>query len=239
MRRGAWRSGVAAALSLAGVPAAAGPPFLTDDPQPTDTRHWEIYTFASGTGTAGRFDATTGLDLNYGALPGVQLTATLPVDLGAPVAFGDAEAGIKYRFVRREKAGFAMAIFPRAILPTAPSPTPRRIAFLLPVWAQQDLGPWSIFGGGGLTLAPGAGNRNYWQAALAVTRALDDRLLLGAEVFHRGSDAIDGRPYTALNFGAIRKLGGPFALLLSGGPGIGPGRDAGRFNVYAALQTVF
>ena len=30
------------ALLLA-TPAWAGPPFLTDDPEPTDLHHWEIY----------------------------------------------------------------------------------------------------------------------------------------------------------------------------------------------------
>ena len=31
-------------LSLAAAtPAWAGPPFLTDDPEPTETGHWEIY----------------------------------------------------------------------------------------------------------------------------------------------------------------------------------------------------
>ena len=41
-----------AALVLAGVaaPAVAGPPYLTDDPVPTDTSHWEIYAFTGGEG---------------------------------------------------------------------------------------------------------------------------------------------------------------------------------------------
>ena len=36
-----------AALALAGSATAAfaGPPYLTDDPIPTDTGHWEIYAF--------------------------------------------------------------------------------------------------------------------------------------------------------------------------------------------------
>ena len=32
-------------------PAVAGPPYVSDDPEPTDYKHWEIYTFSSGTAT--------------------------------------------------------------------------------------------------------------------------------------------------------------------------------------------
>src|SRR5438270_5724696 len=47
-----------AALALASLafPAAAGPPYLTDDPVPTDLGRWEIYGFASGEGHGSDFD---------------------------------------------------------------------------------------------------------------------------------------------------------------------------------------
>ena len=52
MKPGYW----VAALALASLafPAAAGPPYLTDDPVPTDLGRWEIYGFASGEGHAAR-----------------------------------------------------------------------------------------------------------------------------------------------------------------------------------------
>ena len=34
-------------------PAAAGPPYVADDPEPTDYKHFEIYTFNGGTATRG------------------------------------------------------------------------------------------------------------------------------------------------------------------------------------------
>ena len=59
--------------------AVAGPPYLTDDPVPTDLGHWEIYAFSARRRARARpFDADAGLDLNYGAVKDVQLTATLP-----------------------------------------------------------------------------------------------------------------------------------------------------------------
>jgi hypothetical protein len=36
-----------ACLSLA-APATAGPPFVTDDPEPVDNGHWEVYAFSDG-----------------------------------------------------------------------------------------------------------------------------------------------------------------------------------------------
>ena len=49
----------------------AGPPFLTDDPEPVDLRHWEAYLFAAGDRTAdGNSVVGPAAEFNYGALPG-------------------------------------------------------------------------------------------------------------------------------------------------------------------------
>ena len=53
-------------LASAAGPAFAGPPYLTDDPEPTDTGHWEIYAFTAGEGRRSTLDADAGIDLNYG-----------------------------------------------------------------------------------------------------------------------------------------------------------------------------
>src|SRR3954470_23185744 len=103
-RASAWAG--AFALLLASSAAHAGPPYDTDDPEPTELHHWEIYAFGAGTAFHG-VDGEAGLDLNYGPLPGIQLTATIPVDFetGADTRFGrgDLELGVKYRFLRRER----------------------------------------------------------------------------------------------------------------------------------------
>ena len=54
---------LALAIPWVCAPAAlAGPPFLTDDPAPTDNQHYEVYGFANGTagkdGTGGAFGRT-------------------------------------------------------------------------------------------------------------------------------------------------------------------------------------
>jgi hypothetical protein len=233
-----------AALAIAAGAALAGPPYETDDPEPTEVGHWEIYAFAAGTSADGLIEGATGLDLNYGAAPGVQLTATLPIDFehdgGTRAGAGDVEIGVKYRFFEREQAGLSIAIFPRVILPTAGRRFGTgRVRVLLPLWAQKDFGPWSLFGGGGYTINPGSGNRNFWQSGVALTRTISSRLSLGAEITHQDAEEIGGRATTALGFGGIFRLGGPFSLLLAAGPGFEHHARAAQFNAYAALALNF
>lgn len=239
----AFRRSIGLAALALGAAAWAGPPYATDDPAPTDPGHWEIYGFSEGAGADGRFEGSFGLDLNYGALPGVQLTATLPIAFesggGTRAGAGDVEIGVKYRFFYREAAGLSVAAFPRIILPTAPARFGTgRVRLLLPLWAQKDFGPWSLFGGGGYTINPGAGNRDFWQSGIALTRTVSSRLSLGAEIVRQGPDATGARGTTSVGLGGILRLGGPFSLLVSGGPGVVDGGGA-RLNLYAALGLSF
>lgn len=234
-----------AALILGAARAWAGPPYATDDPEPTDLGHWEIYAFASGVRDHGALEGAAGLDLNYGLVNDVQLTATLPLAFAddrepTQAGAGDVELGIKYRFFEREAAGVSLAIFPRVILPTASRRFGTgRVRLLLPVWAQKDFGPWSLFGGGGYTLNPGAGNRDFWQAGAALTREVSPRLSLGGEVSHEGPDAAGAHAVTSFGLGGIYRLGGPFSLLFSGGPGVVHHGGGTQFNAYLALGLNF
>lgn len=224
----------------------AGPPYLTDDPVPTDPGKWEIYNFVSGEGRGSALDGAAGLDLNYGPVRDVQLTATLPAGVshgdrasgGWRVGSGDLELGVKYRFVNREKAGFSAAIFPRIILPTAAYIPREKARFLLPVWFGEDFGNGtSVFGGGGFTINPGAGNRDYWQAGAAITRELSKKLSVGLELARQGADVEGNTAQTRLGLGSIIQLNNHEAVLLSGGPTWANHQTSYRF--YAALGLFF
>ncbi|HKC02385.1 MAG TPA: hypothetical protein VKC17_03680 [Sphingomicrobium sp.] len=234
------------ALTLAGAaaPAFAGPPYLTDDPVPTDSGHWEIYGFAAGEGRHATLDADAGFDLNYGPVKGVQLTATLPLSFShAPVegwrsGTGDLEVGVKYRFFEDESHGLSAAIFPRAILPTAGHSPGEKTRFLLPLWVGKDFaGGTSLFGGGGYTINPGAGNRDFWQAAVALTHDLSKQVSAGAELSRQGPDVIGGTAQTRAGVGSILKLSDHHALLISGGPTWVDHRTG--YHFYAALGLNF
>ncbi|AJP48329.1 hypothetical protein PG1C_07360 [Rugosibacter aromaticivorans] len=69
----AWPA-VAGVLLFTSCFAVAGPPFLTDDPEPVEYRHHEFYIASQQTKTA---DGTAGtlphIEYNYGAAPDLQL----------------------------------------------------------------------------------------------------------------------------------------------------------------------
>lgn len=147
---------VAGLTVLRAPPAIAGPPFQSDDPEPTEYRHYEIYTFNKGALSRGDVSGASGIDFNYGAAPNLQLTATLPVGFdfssNSMSAFGlsNIELAAKYRFLHQDTFGLDVSVFPRVFLPSGSrSVGDRQASLLLPIWIQKDWGKWSAFGGGG------------------------------------------------------------------------------------------
>src|SRR6202050_3399332 len=106
------------------TPATAGPPYLSDDPEPTDYKHFEIYTFNNGTAARDGTGGEAGIDFNYGAAPTLQLTAVLPMGFDRPAGGGteiglsNIELAAKYRFLRQDSFGWDVSVFPRVFLPS-------------------------------------------------------------------------------------------------------------------------
>jgi len=178
---------VLAALTVPSV-ALAGPPYLTDDPEPTDTGHWEIYApLLEAAGSRGDYDGAVAAEINYGVAKDVQLTVGLPVAFAHSAGrtrwgAADLEASVKYRFFHEEPNGVQVAVFPGLTLPTGSNGmSAGGVTALLPIWAQKDVGPWSVFGGGGYAINPGAGNKDFWTAGTAVVRQVGERLSVGVE----------------------------------------------------------
>jgi hypothetical protein len=231
-----------AALAVAPSVCLAGPPYVTDDPQPTDTGHWEIYTFATGAGTPGVVAGESGLDINYGGAKDLQLTAVIPAAFeNDRVGFGDIELAAKYKFIHQQPGGWLpdVAVFPRVFLATGTKFTPERPGFFLPVWAEKDFGPWSVFGGGGLQFNPGAGEKNFWQSGLVVSRSFGERFSLGVEAYHQTAQDVDSKDFTGVNVGATYKLTRHWTLMASGGPGVQNAREGGQYDFYAALLATY
>ena len=225
--------------------AHAGPPFLTDDPEPTETGHWEIYApLFEAEGSGNDTQGSIGVELNYGPVKDVQLTVGLPFAYthdasGWTSGAGDLAASVKYRFYHDEAAGVQIAAFPGITLPTASKGLGAgHVTVLLPIWAQKDIGKWSVFGGGGYAINPGAGNRNYWTGGIALTRQFGEKLLVGLEADRQGADVVGGHAATSLGIGVIYDLPGPLRLLASGGPTF---NDHGErtFHAFAALGVDF
>ena len=225
------------------TPARAGPPFVTDDPAPTDLGHWEVYNFVAGVRANGATGGQAGLDINYGGAKDLQLTAVVPLgfDTGEGRAgLSNVELAVKYRFVHQDKITLApdLALFPRVITPTGGTRLGTgHIQLLMPVWAEKDIGPWAVFGGGGLTFNPGRDQRDFWLSGVGVTRAFTKCFSLGAEVYHHTRDTQEDADFTGVNIGALLKLSDHWSLIGAGGPGVQNARAEGRSSFYVALKT--
>ncbi len=233
---------LAAALTVA-APAWAGPPYVTDDPEPTRTGGWENYALVSGVNTPGETAGVAGAELNYGAAENLQLSALLPLAFdsthGLRAGTGDVQLSAKYRFLHPPEGSWLpdAAVFPALTLPTAP----RRLdtghaSVFLPIWLEKDFGKWSTFGGGGYDINPGQGQRDYGLVGWAVTRAVSKRLNLGVELYHQTPATIGGPAFTNLGFGAIYQLTKHWALMASGGPGLQHSAHVNDSAFYASLQ---
>jgi hypothetical protein len=137
---------VVAVLGMAS-PALAGPPFVSDDPEPTDYKHFEIYTFNAGTAVRGDLSGSSGIDFNYGAAPDLQLTATIPgaydLPTGSAASFGlgNVELAAKYRFLHQDSFGLDVSVFPRVFLPSpSKSVGTNTVSLLLPLCGLRRTG---------------------------------------------------------------------------------------------------
>lgn len=232
------------AASIGVDSCGAGPPFVSDDPQPTDAGHWEVYGFTGGTHVSGRIDGATGFDINYGGAKDLQLTAVVPLNYqtgwGGTAGIGNLEIAAKYKFLHQTDGSSLpdIAFFPRVFLPTAGCAFGSgRLSILLPLWAQKDIGKWSLFGGGGYDVNPGKGQRDFWLTGLGVQRALTDRLMLGGEIYRQTADADDARSFSAINFGLTYRLDPHWSLLAAAGPGIEHAQTQGHATFYMALKA--
>ncbi len=243
-----FSSGPIAAAVILALPmvALAGPPYLTDDPQPTDTGHWEVYGFVSGSRSADGLDGETGLDINYGAAPDLQLTVVAPFGYSNPRGYalngiqaggGVLEFAAKAKVLHQSDTSWLpdIAVFPRLFFPTNSRFGPSRPNLWLPVWAEKDAGPWSVFGGGGYQINPGPDGRNFWQGGLAVSRAFGEKASVGAELWRQGDDSPTGGGFTAVNLGATWKLTKHWSVIGSAGPTWLP-RGGHGSDVYLALK---
>ncbi len=194
-------------LGLSCAALLAGPPYLTDDPDPVELHHWEAYLFAMGQTSQGvRSGLAPAMEANYGAFPDVHLQVWVPLAYGNGVdglrhrGLGDAQFGVKYRFVHESDNLPQIATYPQVQAPSGSAVDglgSGHWRVFLPLWLQKSFGAWTTFGGGGWWRNPGEGNRNYTNWGWQLQRELGEGNSLGAEVFHQASPAL-GQPATTV-----------------------------------------
>jgi hypothetical protein len=231
--------GLLTSMLLIANAALAGPPFLTDDPEPVETDHWEFYgafqwawqrNAASGT--------TPHVEVNYGALPGLQLHAIVPGVLvwshSKPLQYGlgDLEFGAKLRFIDEGPSCPQIGVFPLIFVPTGSKARglgSGAVEALLPVWIQKSFGPLTTYGGGGILLA--ADGNSAVVFGWLIQKQLSTWLTLGAEVFVTVPFTGDAAQ-TQFNIGFIVDMSEQHHLLLSGGPSFGTDDRAQAYLAY-------
>jgi hypothetical protein len=227
-------------------PVLAGPPYVSDDPEPTDTNHFEIYSFNNGTATRDGIGGASGIDFNYGAAPDLQLTATVPAGFDRPTggktsfALSNIELAAKYRFLHQDGFGLDVSIFPRVFLPSASGAVGNSaVSLLLPIWIQKDwAGGWSAFGGGGCVISSQA-SQNFCMTGGVLTYQILPKLQVGAELFHQTADGGGTPASTSLGLGVRYDINDTYHLLGYVRRGIQNANETDQYSWYTSILFTF
>lgn len=221
--------------------ARAGPPFLTDDPEPIAYHHEELYLFSTfDKGPDAKTIQGPAIEFNYGFAPNFMVHVVIPYVMFYPDAaasgrgLGDIELGVLYQFVHESATTPAIGTFPFIEVPSgnaARGTGNGQVWYRIPVWAAKSWGPWSVTGGGGYVVNHAPGARNYDFGGLLLQRVVNTSLTLGGEVFTQQADSANGAGSTYVTFGGY--YGMDFChcqLLFDGGHTV-----AGEHHVIAYL----
>ncbi len=205
----------------------AGPPFVTDDPEPVDFHHWEVYLASQPARDPDGWSGTAPhVEVNYGPIHEVQLhiiapmAFTLPREGSGMYGFGDVELGAKVRFVDEGASLPQIGIFPLLEVPSGNAAAglgAGKTQALLPVWVQKSFGQWLTYGGGGYWINPGTGNRNWWFTGILLQRQVSDDVAIGGEIFHATPRNTIEYAETRFNIGAIIDVSELHHILVSAG----------------------
>ena len=207
--------------------AQAGPPFLTDDPEPVDYHHGEFYVFSILDETKGASTVLApAFEFNYGIAPETQFHVVAPftcfASTGNPTeyGFGDIQLGVKYRFLKETDDWPQLGVFPMLMVPSGDAD--RGLGNgnawgTLPIWAQKSWGPWTTYGGIGYAINPTAGYRNHLFGGWLLQRKLSEKLTLGGEIFCQGAGSADSESSALFNLGGFYNFNEHLHFLFTGG----------------------
>ena len=245
---------VAAAFGLLPGQAVAGPPFVTDDPQPVPYQHFEFYNLSLGTAIRGdTAGAGPAWEYNYGIIPDGQIHIIAPLSFDSQAGAygkGDTELGFKYRLINEDKSGLLpmVGIYPLLELPTGDESRGLGAGYTrayFPVWLQKSFDDWTTYGGGGYWINQGGGtvNRDYWFFGWLLQKQVTKQLAIGVEIYHQTATVSFGetnpiftQPTTGFNIGAIYDLDDDHHLLASVGTGLQNVSRTNEFSWYLAYQ---
>jgi hypothetical protein len=246
MRTLPWSLLFAAIIFFIPRPASAGPPFLTDDPEPLLQHHGEFLIAPQIISTIGGFSMVLpGIEFNYGLTNDIMTHVIAPFVLtkqdGAQSAFslGDVELGFKYRFLEESNHVPQAGFFPHLEIPAgdlSKSAGTGAFELFLPLWLQWDFGHWTTYGGGGIWLQFSSGSNDFWFFGWEIQRDLSEKLTLGAELFGTTGSFESASAEIGLTIGGSYNFSDVHHLLFSLGREI---KGPDRFLMYLAYQLTF
>jgi len=218
-------------------PSIAGPPYVTDDPQPTDAGHWENYLYTESAHVAGQGDTpAAGIEFNYGAFEDTQLSWSIPLNSQSGAGRDGRGVGAVGRW--RQISFYwrpQVAFFPQIFIPVGPANRGAPVTELFPIYLQKSFGAWTMFGGGGYTNNPGPGNKDFANYGIALQRQVVSNLALGVEIFGQGPDTATDHASAAVGMAAIFDFNDRWHLVASANTGI-YNRQADLFSFNIALK---
>jgi len=221
---------VAVLLVAAQPRALAGPPYLTDDPDPVDWQQWEIYIANLYQRLDGESSGSLPLvEVNYGIAPQVELHSQIALDAdysgygaGGHHGLSDLELGVEWRFVTETDRRPEISCYPTLEIPTTQRGFSSSHAQLfLPVWAGKTMGRATVYGGGGYWINPGSGNRDYAFMGIATEVVLIGSWTAGGELYHSTRAGTDIPAQSGFNLGSTVDLTNHLEVLASAGHSLG------------------
>jgi hypothetical protein len=202
----------------------AGPPFLTDDPQPVNFKHWEYYISSVNTLHPNVWSGTSPhIEVNYGLIPNLQVHLLLPMNYNYPLhrstdfGYGNTEFGVKYCFIHETEDSPQIGIFPIVEIPTIRNPefSDGKTQIFIPVWAQKSWGKLTSYGGLGYGINPGINNKNWIFTGWEIQYDFSPKFMLGGELYYHTADTIGSRSLTAFNIGGSVNFTQEFHFIFS------------------------
>ena len=237
---------LACTMLMASRLALAGPPFMTDDPEPVEYQHHELYISSQQAKMQdGRSGTFPHLEYNYGAAPDLQLHIIVPYAFNSPVngqhesGLGDIELGAKYRFVQETDNRPMVGIFPLVEIPSGNANKELgngATQVFLPVWVQKRWGEWQSYGGGGFWANNALSAKNHWFFGWQLQKDISEHLTLGVEIYHSTEQVPGVGSSYGFNLGGFYNFDEYNHLLFSAGRGLTNVDMTNQFSSYVAYQ---
>jgi hypothetical protein len=228
------------------VPAFAGPPLLTDDPDTPGDKHWEInvaFTLEK-LQTESTYE-TPLIDLNYGVGDNVQIKFEVPwlifheQGAGTKSGAGNSLVGVKWRFLDEEKSGVNMSVYPQFEFNPPTSSARRGLVdegtnLLLPVEVSKKFGPVLVNGELGYTIRQHEDDE--WFYGLIFGYQIQENLTFLGEI-HGGTTYEFKENEIVFNIGTQWDFTKKYGLLASAGRGFSRASSVEpNLLVYLGLQ---